>query len=145
MTKILRVLLADDDEDDRELFFRAMSEVDPSVKVTAVLNGDMLMRDLAGMTNLPQLIFLDLNMPLKNGLECLAEIKQNPVFGKVPILIYSTSISPSEVEKAWSLGALCFVRKPDSYQKLKEIISRMINMDLSTFAHQPRENFILSF
>jgi CheY-like chemotaxis protein len=142
MGKNLNILLADDDNDDREIFSKAMLEVDPSTSVETASDGLKLMDTLSVLSPTPDLLFLDLNMPLKNGLECLKDIKLNTGFAKIPVIIYSTSMSPQEVEMAWSLGALYFVRKPDSYRLLKDILKNLIQVDFNTIQKQSREKFI---
>jgi len=143
-SKKLRVLLADDDGDDREIFVKAMSEVSALVNVATASDGIKLMKELESSAAGPDLIFLDLNMPLKNGLECLAEIRSNSNLAEIPVVIYSTSMSPQEVESAWSLGARCFVRKPDSYKLLKDILAKLINLDFNILQRQSREKFIFN-
>jgi CheY-like chemotaxis protein len=122
-------MLADDDEDDREFFSRAVAEVDASVAVTIVEDGEELMQELRWKRPVPDLIFLDMNMPRKNGKECLSEIGLDEGLRKIPVIIYSTSISALESNAPWSKGASCFVRKPDSYNILKEIVREILRID----------------
>ena len=79
----------------------------------------------ADAKNLPQLILLDLNMPRKGGLEALEEIKQDEIFRKIPVVVFSTSNAQKDIEKAYELGASCFVNKPNSLEewcdKMKKI------------------------
>ena len=86
------ITLADDDEDDRLLFTDAFDELKINTVVNTFNNGQLLMDHLNNPESvLPHIIFLDLNMPIKNGMECLAEIKQNDRFKDIAIAIYSTS------------------------------------------------------
>jgi DNA-binding NarL/FixJ family response regulator len=135
MTKKLCLILADDDPDDRELFASAMLEVDQQTKLITVEDGESLFRELKIMQPAPDVIFLDLNMPRKNGRECLAEIHQEKAYDSIAVVIYSTSMSPQEMEDAWSLGAACLIRKPDSYTSLKDILRQVLQInfgDLTT-------------
>jgi CheY-like chemotaxis protein len=146
MTKLkaLQVLLADDDEDDREFFSRAMNEVDPSVGITLVEDGEALMKELNKNNPAPDLIFLDMNMPRKNGMECLIEIGNDEELRKIPVIIYSTSISMVESEEEWSKGVRCFIRKPDSYRRLKEIVSEILNIDFFQLAMGERKKIVFN-
>lgn len=126
----LNIVLADDDPDDRELFASALSEVDQGMTLVTLEDGEKLFTRLRTMP-LPDIIFLDLNMPRKNGRECLAEIHKDRSFDSIAVIIYSTSISPHEMEDAWNSGAACLIRKPDSYTTLKEIIQKVLRIDFS--------------
>ncbi|HWA34949.1 MAG TPA: response regulator [Cyclobacteriaceae bacterium] len=143
--KKLRVVLADDDPDDRELFGAALAEVDASTELVAVEDGESLFKKLE-TTAPPDIIFLDLNMPRKNGRECLAELHANNAYDNVAVIIYSTSMSPQEIADAWTLGAACLIRKPDSYTALKDVIRKVLKVDLSdmTALKRSRLTFNLS-
>jgi DNA-binding NarL/FixJ family response regulator len=133
MGKQLHVVLADDDPDDRELFATALKEVDEDTHLITVEDGESLFSQLKTMQP-PDIIFLDLNMPRKNGRECLAELHIDKRYDGVAVIIYSTSMSPQEMEDAWALGAACLIRKPDSYTALKEVIQKVLQIDLSDLA-----------
>lgn len=90
----IHIILADDDEDDRLFFTDAFEEIKINTKVQTYKDGVELMDYLNREDAiLPQVLFLDLNMPKKNGIECLHEIKQNEKFKDLAIAIYSTSSS----------------------------------------------------
>lgn len=133
LEKKIKLLLADDDADDRELFSEAISEIDPSIILTMVEDGEKLMKQLKDAQSIPDLIFLDLNMPRKNGKECLLEIQHYPHLQKIPIIIYSTSISDRDIHETWSKDVMGFMRKPDSYTKLKELVKKIINQDFDNW------------
>jgi len=115
----LKILMADDDEDDRLLLLDAMSEVDASNSLSIVEDGMELMDYLQqrNARSLPDLILLDLNMPRKNGYECIEEIRADEKLAHVPIVVLTTSTSDREVRRAYRLGANSFVTKPVSFQK----------------------------
>ena len=146
MTQVkgLQVLLADDDEDDREFFFRAMSEVDPSVGITLVEDGEQLMKELNKNNPTPDLLFLDMNMPRKNGMECLIEIGNHEELRKIPVIIYSTSISMLESDSEWSQGVSCFVRKPDSFRRLKEIVKEILSIDFLQLGRGEKKKIVFN-
>jgi len=140
----VRVLLADDDADDRDFFMDAVSEVAPNVKVETVTNGEQLIHRLSNGLPLPHIIFLDLNMPVKDGHECLEEIRGNDKFRHIPIVIYSTSSSNEHIEETYAGGASLYVRKPDSFGDLKAIAKKILTLDWDDHQRPSRENFYLT-
>lgn len=122
------ILLADDDEDDRDLFARAIQEIDSSASCYLVKNGLEVIELLPKQEiKKPDLIFLDVNMPVMDGWECLKELKENNEYKDTPVVIYSTTSQDHHVEKAISLGAVCLITKPDSFKKIKEILTEVIS------------------
>lgn len=123
----LKILLADDDEDDRLLFTDALKELKLKTMVHTVNDGIDLMEYLAtNSNNLPQLLFLDLNMPRKNGFECLKEIRSNHNFSEISIAIYSTSLAEKDIEETFFNGANVYINKPNSFEGLKEALSTVV-------------------
>ncbi len=99
----LTVFLADDDADDRLLFEEALMEVSEDVILTMAKNGEQLMQYLnRSPPPPPHLIFLDLNMPLKNGFECLEQIKQDEKYKGIPVVIFSTSCQKEAIDRVYS-------------------------------------------
>ena len=139
------VYLADDDPDDRLLFEEALMEVSKNVELTTANNGEQLMKILDNVASpLPHLIFLDLNMPLKNGFECLDEIRKDKKLKNIPVVIFSTSSQKEAVDKVYNKGADYYICKPDSFHKLKEVLDRMFSIDLSGNSPRPaREDFLI--
>ena len=139
------ILLADDDDDDRMFFSDAITTIAPSVKLTEAINGDDLINILKRNDfHLPDLIFLDLNMPYKNGLECLKEIRSTDILKNIPILIYSTSVNRDHVDISYLNGANMYIQKPVSYDGIKRILKTIFSVNPMDWFHQPpREKFIL--
>jgi len=105
-------LLVDDDEDDKEIFCLALAEVDPSIQCYIASDGIEALEMLSNPAFTPDYIFLDLNMPLMSGKECLIEIKKRPHLGKTSVIIFSTSASQKDIEDTIELGASAFITKP---------------------------------
>jgi CheY-like chemotaxis protein len=137
-----QVLLADDDDDDRLLFLDVLKELKLPVTLSSANNGEMLMQVLAQSTP-PDILFLDLNMPLKNGFECLVEIRRDPRLDGMPVVIFSTSSQPSAIERVYSDGAQLYIRKPNDFTELKNVIHHVLTMDWNEQTQITREQFVL--
>ena len=142
------ILLVDDDEDDRTFFEEALNEVNVDTELTMTKDGTELMTFLEETVvepPPPHLIFLDLNMPRKNGFECLKEIRESPKLKSIPVVILSTSINPKAVETTYALGANCYALKPNSYQNLKKTIEKVLSLELWKNNNRlPKEKFVLA-
>lgn len=144
--KIKNILLADDDQDDRMFFFDALQDIDTSATLATAENGEALMKMLDGHPpkNNPDIIFLDLNMPCKNGYECLIEIKKSDKLKHLPVVIFSTSLQQQSINTVYDQGASLYIVKPNSFSKLKQVIKNVLSLNLTDGLAQPtRENFIL--
>ncbi len=139
------IILADDDEDDRLFFSDAFNELKMNTKVTTFNDGVELM-DYLNDTNsvLPNVLFLDLNMPRKNGIECLLEIKKNNRFKDIAIAIYSTSSSDEHIEETFVNGANIYIKKPNDFNVLKKVLSDVVTLNWQYHTSGlNKENFIL--
>jgi CheY-like chemotaxis protein len=126
----IHILIADDDDDDVELFNEALAELKMHNKLTSFKDGNDLMDYLQNPEiKLPHILFLDLNMPCKTGHECLKEIRANPRFNDVSIAIYSTSSSEKDIENTFVEGANIYIKKPNDFSKVKKIIKDVVNMN----------------
>ncbi|CAM3601806.1 response regulator [Flavobacterium gelidilacus] len=124
------ITLADDDEDDRLFFTDAFDELKINTVVNTVKNGRELINFLDHPeTVLPNIIFLDLNMPILNGIECLKEIKLNDRYKDIAVAIYSTSSSEADVENTFVLGANIYIKKPSNFNDLKKILSDVVTIN----------------
>ncbi|MFL5764776.1 MAG: response regulator [Bacteroidia bacterium] len=143
--KSFSILLADDDDDDREFLRETISEIAPKSTIHAVGDGASLMDHMNSFeTTLPDIIFLDLNMPFKDGKECLSELKGSGKFQHIPVIIYSTSSYIKDIENAYNNGANLYVIKPSTCNELKKIIRKVFATDWSESVWAPRrEKFIM--
>jgi CheY-like chemotaxis protein len=113
-----KILIADDDTDDVQITKDCFNENKFPVQINEVYDGQVLMEQLKADTkNLPHLILLDLNMPRKGGFEALEEIKSSDILRKIPVVIFSTSNAQKDIEKAYDLGASCFISKPNNLEE----------------------------
>ena len=129
--KDTRLLLADDDLDDFELFKDAVSELSVPVNIIHCGNGVELMHHLAAFPA-PDVIFLDLNMPQKTGFDCMREIRSQPELQHIPVVIFSTSYDPQIVQILYKEGADRYIVKPKNFKDLKRVILQVINLESQT-------------
>lgn len=138
------IILVDDDADDRDLFQEALSCIHPLAHVETRCDGEELMDGLASMAMVPDVIFLDLNMPRKNGKECLIELRANIKFRETPIVIYTTSLNPVDIHETYSHGATYFMRKPNSFNELKETLHNLLYSQLTKIVERSKEKFVVN-
>lgn len=142
----IHILLADDDEDDRLLFTDAFGEIRIETTVRTVKDGNELMNYLTQEgVQLPHILFLDLNMPRKSGMECLLEIKKLDHLQDMAVVIYSTSASEEDIEETFVRGANVYIKKPSDFHTLKKILNSVVttNWQYQTSGLN-RSNFMLS-
>jgi CheY-like chemotaxis protein len=122
------IYLCDDDEDDREFFQQALSEVWPEAKLYCSINGEDLLVNLQGRKSIiPDIIFLDINMPRKDGIETLHDIKSNIRFRDIPVIILTTSSNRENINATFCIGANRYVIKPGDFNQLKNLLRILIN------------------
>lgn len=124
---INNILLAEDDIDDQNIFQLALQEVDSAIDIQFVSNGKELLQLLT--TTNPDILFLDLEMPYKNGLECLVEIRSNKNFETLPVIVFSSTTKPSNVQTAYEMGANLFFIKPAVYSEYLSSIKALLKLD----------------
>lgn len=122
------IYLAEDDEDDRIFFLEAAAELKLPIRILQAADGNELLQALENAEQLPDFIFLDINMPCKNGFECLKEIRSSQGSLKnVKIIMLSTSSSPIHIQISYRLGADYYAVKPGTFQGLRELLSKVFN------------------
>lgn len=141
------ILLVDDDPDEYILFEDALRELPESPRLHYAHDGQQLMKLLADdQAQLPAIIFLDLNMPRMNGFECLKKIRLSARFMHVPVVIFSTSSQTQAIDAVYEQGANYYIRKPNTFSLLKEVIARILEIDRTTISSQPlKENFVINY
>lgn len=141
----ITLLLADDDMDDCMFFREALEELPVSASLQTVNDGEKLMHRLTDKSiALPDILFLDLNMPLKTGIECLSEIKSIEKLKNLPIIIFSTSLNMEVVNALFDKGANYYIRKPGDFSALKKVIHKALTITNQHNSKQScRDQFIL--
>jgi CheY-like chemotaxis protein len=125
-----RILLIDDDRDDAELFKEALREINSSISFTHYEDSKEGLKNLLEQySDLPDLIFLDINMPMVSGWQCLTEFKKTEHLKNIPVIMFTTSSQPREKQIAEELGATDFITKPSEYKLLKEMLSSVLQQN----------------
>lgn len=119
----MNFLLVDDDADDILLFDEIISEVAPTFHFSSANDGQEALDNLRNGKPLPDLIFLDLNMPRMGGKECLLQLKSDEQLQHIPVIMFTTSSQSKDIEETMMNGAICFITKPTNFNELKYIIS----------------------
>lgn len=124
------IYLAEDDEDDRILFIEAVEELNLPIFVVQAADGNELIDTLTHADSLPEIIFLDINMPCKNGFDCLKEIRSaGKELEKVKIIMFTTSSSSIHIKLSYKLGADFYAVKPGNFQELKALLKKILEND----------------
>ena len=130
--QIKHLIIADDDEDDQMLLKEAIHEYSTDIQCTPLGDGRQLINFLK-KSNASDLLLLDLNMPYKNGMECLIEIRAMESLQHLPIVILSTSRNVRDIELCYTHGANLFFTKPNSFILLKQLIHSILKINWSDF------------
>lgn len=142
---VLNVFLADDDSDDRTFFSDALREIPIQTKISEFNNGvDLMASLLANDTQKPDVIFLDLKMPMMDGFECLADIRDLEKYADTPVIIYSTSYHPKEITRLNEMGASLYLQKPSSYNQLKTLLHKCLRYVDNSEHNKPEREFVIS-
>ena len=140
--KSTHILFSDDDTDDALLFTQAADLLTSPILLSFAEDGEQLMRYLA-KEMLPDMIFLDLNMPVKNGFECLQEIRDDKKLDWLPVIVYTTSDSQSDIDACYNLRANLYVVKPTSFESIIKTLKKILSIDFKKQAFPEKENFLL--
>jgi CheY-like chemotaxis protein len=131
----MKVFLVEDDMDDQLFFKMALTEIDPMAECVTAQHGADGLQKLMNMEEYPDLIFMDLNMPVMNGFECLKEISSSPELMDIPIIIFSTSHEEKDIVHAEKLGASGYLYKPNDNEDLISTLKEIFAVDFSDPNH----------
>lgn len=143
---LMHIMLADDDDDDRQFFKEAFEDIEIKHHISLFNNGVLLMEYLTNPENpLPDIIFLDLNMPMKSGKDCLKEIRNIPRLKSITVAIYSTSSADKDIEDTFISGANVYICKPVDFNTLKKTLKNVISVNWQYIVDGlNKDSFILS-
>jgi CheY-like chemotaxis protein len=140
----LTILLAEDDPDDSLLFMQAIEQLQIPSEIHLSADGLKLVKKLSERIS-PDLIFLDMNMPFKNGLECLSIIRSKEHLKNTPVIIYSTSQNTKEIKACFDSGANYYVVKPFSFDAIVRMISEFCHRNWQLPQTVSLNNFVVAF
>jgi len=143
--KQLRILLADDDIDDCQFFTEALQALPIPTELNVVHDGEQLMNYLTEHTeHLPNVLFLDINMPRKNGFECLTEIKHNEKMKDLPVVMFSTSGAQDKISILFKTGADVYIRKPSNFAQLVQVIHHALPLAAENIFSNGKLKYVLN-
>jgi Response regulators consisting of a CheY-like receiver domain and a winged-helix DNA-binding domain len=125
--EIRHILYVEDDCDDQTILQEVLAELRPNIKVDCTNDGNKLLDLLTKQQ--PDLLLLDLVMPIKNGLECLVEIRKKREFERLPIVVYSAATNPRDIQVAYEMGANLFLIKSNSYRGLSASLAAVLDLN----------------
>jgi CheY-like chemotaxis protein len=137
----LKIILAEDDKDDQELFMEALDATKVPSEVTTVENGEQLLSTLKDPAEPnPDIVFIDINMPVKGGKQALEEIKNDQKLKDIPAIMLSTSDHPSDIEETFQKGANLYVQKPNSFTGFILILKKVFLLHWTKALLSPVKN-----
>jgi len=140
----LKILMADDDPDYHDLFRQVVVDVAPKARLESVFGFEEMFDYLEKHTkDLPDMIFLDINMPVRNGKECLSEIRKNKFLDKTPVIMFSISNYYKDVDETFSLGANLYVTKIVFFNDPVNILNKILNIDWKEYFPPTKEKFLM--
>jgi CheY-like chemotaxis protein len=123
------IYFIDDDDEDALLFETALSEIKRSVKLIPFSDAQQALQHLTTAAVKPDLIILDINMPVMTGFECLEILKSSSTLNDIPVIMFSTSRSPKDIQLSLNMGAHHFMSKPNTYEELDTMLRELLHVD----------------
>lgn len=137
------ILLAEDDEDDVMLFRTVLQEIAPNTELRRAKDGEQLMQMLSD-ESLPDILFLDVMMPCKDGRQCIKEIRAEAAFDKLPVIVYSYLADPDIANFFYENGANAFMHKPYSFERLSGLLKSIFEDTNNLLATKPYNTYLLN-
>jgi CheY-like chemotaxis protein len=144
MQNVPSIFYTDDDIDDQTLFREVIADLGNTYELHFQNNGDELLSKLENPPPRPVVIFLDLNMPGKNGLQVLEEMRSSEEYKNYPVIIFTTSDDAELIDATRKLGANLFITKPLSFKAFKKAVNFSLSLDWKTFKAE-KHNFVYSY
>lgn len=142
-TNKVHVVLVDDDIDDSYIFNTAVQQSNMPIELSIAEDGQKLFNFL-DRNPTPDVIFMDINMPFKNGIECLGEIRANQKYSSIPIVMYSTTSNRLNVEACYNAGANLYVVKPNTFDQVDRMVQRLCSKEWASEAKVPtKDDFLM--
>jgi CheY-like chemotaxis protein len=138
----IHLLFVDDDSDESYLFNEALQHAGLQIKLTRAKDGNDLLAFLRSNAS-PDMVLIDLNMPHKDGLEALAEIRSIPQFDDLPLIIYSTASNPVFIDQCYEKGANLYITKPNDFDGMVDVVKTIFSINWNEFGRPTRENFVV--
>jgi response regulator RpfG family c-di-GMP phosphodiesterase len=140
------ILLVDDNLNEHVFFIHTLKQIEHDTKLQTINGSIDLLKYLGNKQNpIPDILFLDVNMPLKNGKECLRDLRADRRYDAMPIVTYSTSDAQRDIDDAYIMGANLYLRKPDEMSDLTNLLSIVIDMyHKGHLKNIDRDKFLLS-
>lgn len=123
----MKILYVEDDRDDYSFFVELLEQIRPGAQCANATNGQEALNMLDAGTITPELILLDINMPVLDGKECLKSLKADPRFNNIPVYIYTTGANPLHAKDCKQLGAVDYLIKPSTLREANEIVRKIVN------------------
>lgn len=137
----VKIILAEDDKDDQELFMEALDATNVPCEVTTVGNGQQLVDALKDPDEAkPDIVFIDINMPIKGGKQALAEIKSDAELKDIPAVMLSTSNHPADIEETFNEGANLYIQKPSSFEGFILVLKKVFLLHWTKALLNPLKN-----
>jgi CheY-like chemotaxis protein len=144
-TREMKVLLVDDDHEDRQAFAEAIEKLNLPARVSYLQDCKDLFTHLENNPDI-NLVLMDINMPVKNGKVCLKELKMDDRYKHIPIVIYTVSLSETDIKESFESGAHYYVVKPYAHANFLQTMQAVFNIDWKEAQPVPaRENFVINF
>lgn len=139
----LNILLVDDDSEESYLFNEALEHAHLNINLSRANDGNDLIAYLHNQPT-PDIVFMDLNMPYKDGLEALTEIRSIPKFKNLPLIIYSTTKNESSINACYEKGASLFVIKPNDFDEMVQVVKKVCTYDWKNYTKPSRKDFVVT-
>lgn len=139
----LHILFVDDDSDESYLFNEALEQSGAKISLSKANDGNQLITALL-YKPLPHLVIMDINMPYKDGIEALEEIRSYPQFDKLPVIIYSTTKNPDSINACYQKGASLFIIKPNNFDGMVKVVKGILETDWKNYNRPARDNFVIT-